>query len=144
MTYRILDLRDDNRLVAMTESGDVKQGLPVITQGHLLQLAGEEVDTEVTVLAGLGGDRDADHLARAALTFSHSEHEESHAGEVAAPRENVRIVEPRNRGSAGEKAGLLLQLAGEEVDTEVTVLAGLGGDRDADHLARVMTTVSSP
>ncbi|KAJ5165227.1 Nucleic acid-binding OB-fold [Penicillium coprophilum] len=34
--------------------------------------------------------------------FSHSEHEESHAGEVAAPRENVRIVEPRNRGSAGE------------------------------------------
>jgi hypothetical protein len=36
----------------------------------------------------------------------------------------------------GDEAGLLLQLAGEEVDTEVTVLAGLGGDRDADHLAR--------
>ncbi|KAJ5048418.1 hypothetical protein NUH16_006917 [Penicillium rubens] len=36
-TYRILDLRDDNRLVAMTESGDVKQGLPVITQGHLFK-----------------------------------------------------------------------------------------------------------
>lgn len=36
----------------------------------------------------------------------------------------------------GDKAGLLLQLAGEEVDTEVTVLAGLGGDRDADDLAR--------
>lgn len=36
----------------------------------------------------------------------------------------------------GNEAGLLLQLAGEEVDTEVTVLAGLGGDRDADDLAR--------
>jgi hypothetical protein len=35
----------------------------------------------------------------------------------------------------GDEAGLLLQLAGEEVDTEVTVLAGLGGDRDADDLA---------
>ncbi|KAJ5754604.1 hypothetical protein N7533_004147 [Penicillium manginii] len=36
-TYRILDLRDDNRLVAMTETGDVKQGLPVITQGGLFK-----------------------------------------------------------------------------------------------------------
>ncbi|KAJ5241005.1 uncharacterized protein N7469_002596 [Penicillium citrinum] len=36
-TYRILDLRDDGRLVAMTETGDVKQGLPVITQGGLFK-----------------------------------------------------------------------------------------------------------
>lgn len=36
----------------------------------------------------------------------------------------------------GDEAGLLLQLAGEEVDTEVAVLAGLGGDRDTDDLAR--------
>jgi hypothetical protein len=36
-TYRILDLRDDNRIVAMTESGDVKQGLDVITQGGLFK-----------------------------------------------------------------------------------------------------------
>ncbi|KAI2701628.1 hypothetical protein DTO012A7_1191 [Penicillium roqueforti] len=36
-TYRILDLRDDNSLVAMTESGDVKQGISVITQGNLYQ-----------------------------------------------------------------------------------------------------------
>ncbi|KAJ5146114.1 uncharacterized protein N7515_000678 [Penicillium bovifimosum] len=40
-TYRILDLRDDNRLVAMTESGDVKQGLPVITQGNLFKRISE-------------------------------------------------------------------------------------------------------
>ncbi|CEL02981.1 Putative Function: N. crassa Hex1 is required for the assembly of the Woronin body [Aspergillus calidoustus] len=36
-TYRILDIRDDNRIVAMTESGDVKQGLPVVPQGSLYQ-----------------------------------------------------------------------------------------------------------
>ena len=36
----------------------------------------------------------------------------------------------------GDEAGLLLELAGEQVNTEVTVLAGLGGDGDADHLAR--------
>lgn len=36
-TYRILDLRDDGKIVAMTETGDVKQGLPVITQGSLFK-----------------------------------------------------------------------------------------------------------
>jgi len=34
-TYRILDMRDDGRIVAMTETGDVKQGLPVIDQSGL-------------------------------------------------------------------------------------------------------------
>lgn len=38
-------------------------------------------------------------------------------------------------GGVGDEAGLLLQLTGEEVDTEVTVLTGLGGDRDTDDLA---------
>lgn len=33
--YRILDMREDGRLVCMTESGDVKQGLSVIDQGGL-------------------------------------------------------------------------------------------------------------
>ena len=41
-----------------------------------------------------------------------------------------------NRGRrVGDEARLLLQLAGEEVDTQVAVLASLGGDRDADDLA---------
>ena len=34
-TYRVLDIREDGRIVAMTETGDVKQGLPVIDQGGL-------------------------------------------------------------------------------------------------------------
>ncbi|KAI9755689.1 MAG: hypothetical protein M4579_004187 [Chaenotheca gracillima] len=33
--YRVLDIRDDGRVVAMTETGDVKQGLPIIDQGGL-------------------------------------------------------------------------------------------------------------
>lgn len=40
----------------------------------------------------------------------------------------------RGRG-VGDEAGLFLQLAGEQVDTEVAVLASLGGDGDTDHLA---------
>lgn len=35
--YRVLDIRDDGCVVAMTESGDVKQGLPVLDQSNLLQ-----------------------------------------------------------------------------------------------------------
>jgi len=36
----------------------------------------------------------------------------------------------------GDEAGLLMKLLGEEVDTEVTVLASLGGCGNADDLAR--------
>ena len=34
--YRVLDIRDDGRVVAMTETGDIKQGLPVLDQSNLL------------------------------------------------------------------------------------------------------------
>ncbi|KAF1985474.1 translation protein SH3-like protein [Aulographum hederae CBS 113979] len=33
--YRVLDIRDDGAVVAMTETGDVKQGLPVLDQSNL-------------------------------------------------------------------------------------------------------------
>jgi translation elongation factor P/translation initiation factor 5A len=33
--YRLIDLREDGKLVAMTESGEIKQGLKVVDQGHL-------------------------------------------------------------------------------------------------------------
>ncbi|KAI9726957.1 MAG: hypothetical protein M1828_000305 [Chrysothrix sp. TS-e1954] len=33
--YRVLDMRQDGRVVAMTETGDVKQGLPVLDQSSL-------------------------------------------------------------------------------------------------------------
>ncbi|KAI5776721.1 translation protein SH3-like domain-containing protein [Geopyxis carbonaria] len=33
--YRLIDIRDDGKLVAMTETGEIKQGLRVVDQGHL-------------------------------------------------------------------------------------------------------------
>ncbi|KAL7274516.1 hypothetical protein RUND412_002578 [Rhizina undulata] len=33
--YRLVDIRDDGKLVAMTETGEIKQGLRVVDQGHL-------------------------------------------------------------------------------------------------------------
>lgn len=33
--YRLIDIRDDGKLVAMTENGEIKQGLKVVDQGNL-------------------------------------------------------------------------------------------------------------
>lgn len=44
-------------------------------------------------------------------------------------------LDDNGRRRVGDEAGLFLQLAGEEVDTQVAVLAGLGGDGDPDDLA---------
>jgi hypothetical protein len=42
--YRVLDIREDGRVVAMTESGDVKQGLPILDQSNLLGRLTESFD----------------------------------------------------------------------------------------------------
>ncbi|MCJ1395458.1 hypothetical protein MMC18_008344 [Xylographa bjoerkii] len=42
--YRVLDIREDGRVVAMTETGDVKQGLPVIEQDGLLSRLSESFE----------------------------------------------------------------------------------------------------
>ncbi|KAJ4355551.1 woronin body major protein [Didymosphaeria variabile] len=42
--YRVLDIREDGRVVAMTETGDVKQGLPILDQSNLLQRLTESFD----------------------------------------------------------------------------------------------------
>ncbi|KAK5077307.1 hypothetical protein LTR64_005210 [Lithohypha guttulata] len=42
--YRILDMRDDGAIVCMTETGDVKQGLPVVDQGGLFGKIGRAFD----------------------------------------------------------------------------------------------------
>ncbi|MCJ1405045.1 hypothetical protein MMC11_008271 [Xylographa trunciseda] len=42
--YRVLDIREDGRVVAMTETGDVKQGLPVIDQDGLLSRLSESFE----------------------------------------------------------------------------------------------------
>ncbi|CAI6340812.1 unnamed protein product [Periconia digitata] len=42
--YRVLDIREDGRVVAMTETGDVKQGLPILDQSNLLHRLSESFD----------------------------------------------------------------------------------------------------
>ena len=42
--YRVLDIREDGRVVAMTEGGDVKQGLPVLDQSGLIGRLTESFD----------------------------------------------------------------------------------------------------
>jgi hypothetical protein len=63
---------------------------------------------------------------------------------VLADVENTVLLEDRAKhvldndrgGGVGDEAGLLMELLGEQVNTEVAVLASLRGGRDADDLAR--------
>jgi len=43
--YRVLDIRDDGRVVAMTEGGDVKQGIPILDQSSLGDRLQESFDS---------------------------------------------------------------------------------------------------
>ncbi|KAF1816047.1 nucleic acid-binding protein [Eremomyces bilateralis CBS 781.70] len=42
--YRVLDIREDGRVVAMTEGGDIKQGLPVLDQSDLYNRLADAFD----------------------------------------------------------------------------------------------------
>lgn len=46
------------------------------------------------------------------------------------------VLDNDGRGRVGDEAGLLMELLGEEINTKVAVLAGLGRGGDADDLAR--------
>lgn len=46
------------------------------------------------------------------------------------------VLDNNRWGWVGDEAALLVQLLGEQVNTKVAVLAGLGGSGDADDLAR--------
>lgn len=88
--------------------------------GLLLQLAGEQVDTEVTVLAGLGGDRDTDHLARATL----KDQDVANANEVAGDGDGLAggaAVARLNNADVGSRSGLFVVIS-----TSVGVRVGVG------------------
>jgi hypothetical protein len=53
-----------------------------------VELAGKHIDTEVTMLAGLGGDRDPNHLAGTAL----EDQQVANANEVTGNRDGIRWV----------------------------------------------------
>ena len=42
--YRVLDIRGDGCVVAMTETGDVKHGLPVLDQSSLFERLSDAFD----------------------------------------------------------------------------------------------------
>ena len=46
------------------------------------------------------------------------------------------VLDNDGRSRVGDERGLLMELLGEQVNTEVTVLASLGGGGDTDDLAR--------
>jgi hypothetical protein len=46
------------------------------------------------------------------------------------------VLDNNRRGRVGDERGLLMELLGEQVNTQVTVLTSLGGGGDADDLAR--------
>ncbi|XP_014560942.1 hypothetical protein COCVIDRAFT_87911 [Bipolaris victoriae FI3] len=57
--YRVLDIREDGRVVVMTEGGDVKQGLPVLDQEGLSSRLIESFDSgKGTVRAIIVRDND--------------------------------------------------------------------------------------
>lgn len=90
--------------------------------GDLLPQVGLVEDGEALLdLARLGhaGEGAVVHVEDAVLLEDGAEHGlDDHAG-----------------GGVGDEGGLLVQLLGEQVDTEVAVLAGGRGGGDADHLA---------
>jgi hypothetical protein len=90
----------------------VDRGLGVgVEAGLFLELLGEEIDTEVAVLAGLGRQADADDLAWAAL----QDDEVTHANEVAGDSDGV---EARHIAAGLDEADL--------ITTSVTGASGTG------------------
>jgi len=89
-------------------------------RGLLMELLGEEVDTEVAVLAGGGGGRDADDLARAAL----EDEDVAEADVVARDGHGVG----GSLGSDGSTASLrdLSNLSAMGIIVVVTHLVGFG------------------
>lgn len=99
---------------------DNDAGLGVGDEGRLLvQLLGEEVDTEVAVLAGGGRSRDADDLAGTAL-----EHQEvAHADVVAGDRDGVgEVGSLLGRGATVAAAGAARLLVTLDVDLVLTAI----------------------
>lgn len=83
----VVEVQDAVGLVYGAEHGldDDRGGRVRDEAGLLLQLAVEEVNTQVAVLAGLGRHRDPDHLARAAL----KDQDVANADEMAGDRDGV-------------------------------------------------------
>jgi len=119
----------------------------LVVDSHLLTIIGDDENADATtaVVEGLSQAVEKAALVKDGKTLldiaalSHGDD-----ATVLADVENAVLLEDRaehvldNDGWArvGDEAGLLMELLGEEVNTEVTVLTSLGGGGDADDLAR--------
>lgn len=119
----VLDVEDTVLLEDRAEHGlDNDAGSRVADgRGLLVQLLGEQVDTEVAVLAGGGAGRDADDLARAAL-----QHQEvTEADVVAGDSDGVGEVRGRRSGSGSVTVDV-------DIDVVVVLMATGMGDPVAE------------
>jgi hypothetical protein len=112
---------------------------------HTIVVDNEDADTATAVVEGLGETTKETALVKdgkTLLDITRLGHGDNAA--VLADVENTVLLEDRTkhvldndgRGRVGDEAGLLMKLLGEQVNTEVTVLASLGGGGNADDLAR--------
>jgi hypothetical protein len=105
----------------------------------------EDADTATAVVEGLGQAREKTALVKDGKTLLDiASLGHGNDAVILTDIENTVLLEDRTkhvldndrRSRVGDEAGLLMELLGEEVNTEVTVLAGLGRGGDADDLAR--------
>jgi len=112
---------------------------------HTIVIDDEDADAATAVVERLCQAGDETALVKdgkALLDITRLGHGDNAA--VLTDVENTVLLEDRTehvldndgRGRVGDEAGLLMELLGEQVNTEVTVLASLGGGGDADDLAR--------
>jgi hypothetical protein len=112
---------------------------------HAVVVDDEDADAASAVVEGLCEARQESALVKdgkALLDITRLGHGD-HAT-ILTDVENTVLLEDRTkhvldndgRSRVGDEGGLLMELLGEQVDTEVAVLASLGGGGDADDLAR--------
>jgi hypothetical protein len=119
----------------------------LVVDSHLQTLVVDDKDADgaTAVVERLGKAGDETTLVqdgKALLNIARLGHSDN--ATVLTDVENTVLLEDRTKhvldndgGSrVGDEAGLLMELLGEEVNTEVAVLASLGGGGDADDLAR--------
>jgi hypothetical protein len=125
----------------------------LVVNSHLLTIIvdDEDADAATAVVEGVGETLEKVALVKdreALLDIARLGHGDDAA--ILADVENTVLLEDRTkhvldddgRARVGDEAGLLMELLGEEVNTEVTVLAGLGRGGDADDLARAALEVA--
>jgi len=112
---------------------------------HTIVIDDEDTDAATAVVEGLGQAGDETALVKdgkTLLDIARLGH--GNNATVLTDVKNTVLLEDRSehvldndgRSRVGDEGGLLMELLGEQVNTEVTVLASLGGGGDADDLAR--------